>query len=91
MCLSTQEFGRVFTFRVGNRGGIHCWVRRVSYEFDRLEEISEELLIVQEMCLQFMQLSREFDVIELKNIVLLTKVFIQIRAREVMQPTRALI
>ena len=75
MRLSTQECCRIFTFRVGNRGGIHRWVRRVSYEFNRPEEILEELLIVQEMCLHFMQLSREFDVIGLKDIVLLAKVF----------------
>lgn len=75
MRLSVQEFCRAFTFRFGDRGGIHRWVRCVSYEFDRPEEISKELLIVQEICLQFMQLSREFEVVGVKDIVLLTRVF----------------
>lgn len=70
-----QEFCRVFTFRFGDRGGIHRWVRCVSYEFDRPKELAKELLIVQEICLQFMQLSRKFKVVELKDIVLLTRVF----------------
>lgn len=79
MRLSMQEFCRAFTLRFGDRAGIHSWVRCVPYEFNRPEELSKKLLIVQQICLQFMQLSREFDVVELKDIVLLTSMFKQRR------------